>query len=273
MTTAPPQQSSSSRFAVTLIDLLDRVEYRRVSLDQQLDPVYRLRYEAYRREDFIPVNSQQITRDAYDDADNCYCFGVYIDGTLVSSIRFHHVTGANRSSPSRTIWPEILDPMLDRGENYIDPSRFTADHDASLALPALPYLTLRIVAMASEHFAARYCISSVRAEHAAFYRRVFGSERLGDERHWGELLFPVCLYAAEVPTIRDRVADRFPFFMSTEAEREALFAPGLGPRKIISPTARIAHRLRLVENGQMHDTELEGPVISKSPIREVVPLR
>ncbi|HLV84692.1 MAG TPA: hypothetical protein VKY62_13060, partial [Devosia sp.] len=72
MTTASPLQSSASRFAVTLIDLLDRVEYRRVSLDQQFDPVYRLRYEAYRREDFIPINSQQITRDAYDDAENCY---------------------------------------------------------------------------------------------------------------------------------------------------------------------------------------------------------
>lgn len=246
MSSVSQPESSASRFAATLIDLLDRVEYRRVSADQQLDPVYRLRYEAYRREDFVPVNSQEITRDSYDDADNCYCFGVYIDGLLVSSLRFHHVTRENRQSPSRTIWPEILDPKLDRGESYIDPSRFTADHEASLALPALPYLTLRIVAMASEHFAVRYCIASVRAEHAAFYRRVFGSERLGDERFWGELRFPVCLYAAEVPTIRNRVADRFPFFMSTPEEREALFAPGWGPRKIISPTARLAHRLRVL---------------------------
>ncbi|HEY8576474.1 MAG TPA: hypothetical protein VIL88_09080 [Devosia sp.] len=248
MSSALQGQSSSSRFAETLIDLLDRVEYRRVSVDQQFDPVYRLRYEAYRREDFIPVNSQQVTRDSYDDADNCYCFGVYIDGNLVSSLRFHHVTPENRQSPSRTIWPEILDPALDRGDSYIDPSRFTADHDASLALPALPYLTLRIVAMASEHFAVRYCIASVRAEHAAFYRRVFGSERLGDERFWGELRFPVCLYAADVPTIRNRVADRFPFFMSTPEERAALFAPDSGPRRIVSPSARLAHRLRVIEN-------------------------
>ena len=59
---------TTSRFATSLIDLLDRVHYRRVSADEQLDPVYRLRYEAYRREDFIPINSQGITRDAYDDA-------------------------------------------------------------------------------------------------------------------------------------------------------------------------------------------------------------
>ncbi len=243
---APSASSSSSRFASTLIDLLDRVEYRRVSLAEQFDPVYRLRYDAYRREDFIPINSQEITRDEYDDASNCYCFGVYIEGELVSSIRFHHVTPDNRTSPSRTIWPEVLDPILDRGDSYIDPSRFTADHEASLALPALPYLTLRIIAMASEHFSVRYTISSVRAEHSAFYRRVFGSTRLADERFWGELQFPVCLYAAEVPEIRNRVADRFPFFMSTPEEREALFGRDTGPQRVVAPTARVAHRLRLI---------------------------
>ncbi|WDR01706.1 hypothetical protein PSQ19_13240 [Devosia algicola] len=72
-----------SRFAGTLIDLLDRVEYRRVSIENEFDPVYRLRYEAYRREEFIPSNMQSITRDEYDLADNCYCFGVYIDDELV----------------------------------------------------------------------------------------------------------------------------------------------------------------------------------------------
>ena len=64
---------ATSQFATSLIDLLDRVHYRRVSVEEQFDPVYKLRYEAYRREDFIPINSQQITRDKFDDAPNCHC--------------------------------------------------------------------------------------------------------------------------------------------------------------------------------------------------------
>ena len=41
-----------------------RVSYRRVDLkDIDLDPVYRLRYDAYRREEFIPVNSQKVSGD------------------------------------------------------------------------------------------------------------------------------------------------------------------------------------------------------------------
>src|SRR6218665_2275831 len=89
---AQPGQSGVSRFSGTLIDLLDRVEYRRVPPEVQYDPVYRLRYDAYRREEFIPINSDEMVRDEFDDLPNAYCFGVYIDGELVSSVRFHHLT-------------------------------------------------------------------------------------------------------------------------------------------------------------------------------------
>lgn len=249
------QTGAASRFAMTLIDLLDRVQYRRVSVDEQLDPVYRLRYDAYRREDFIPVNSQRITRDAFDEASNCYCYGIYIDDTLVSSIRIHHVTAAEATSPSYGIWPDILGNILNTGGSYIDPSRFTADHEASLAFPALPYLTLRIAVMASKHFAVRYCISSVRAEHAAFYKRVFGSEQLAGEGNWGELAFPVCLYASYIPVMYPRVITRFPFFNSTPEEREALFSPNGAPIKAIAPSARQAHRLALLESERDTPTE------------------
>lgn len=246
MSAAIQSSGVTSQFAMTLIDLLDRVQYRRVSVEDQFDPVYRLRYEAYRREDFIPINSQQITRDAYDDAANCYCFGVYIDDQLVSSIRLHIATPADPTSPSRGIWPDVLGDILDKGGSYIDPSRFTADHDASLAFPALPYLTLRMAVMACEHFKATYCISSVRPEHAPFYRRVFGSTQLAGEGFWGELAFPVCLYASYIPEMYPRVITRYPFFNSTAEERAVLFGPEHGRTTAINPTARQAHRLHLV---------------------------
>jgi hypothetical protein len=237
---------ATSRFATSLIDLLDRVHYRRVSVEEQFDPVYRLRYEAYRRENFIPINSQRITRDQYDEAPNCHCFGVYIDDRLVSSIRLHVVSAAQPISPSRIIWPDVLGGLVDGGGSYIDPSRFTADHDASLEFPALPYLTLRVAVMACEYFRTSHCISSVRPEHGPFYRRVFGLEQMAGLGYWGELTFPVCLFGARVEVIYDRVMNRFPFFMSTPEERQALFAPGQQPVPAIAPTARQARRLHLV---------------------------
>lgn len=245
MSAAAQANGATSRFAMTLIDLLDRVQYRRVSADEQFDDVYRLRYEAYRREEFIPINSQRQTRDAYDDAKNCHCFGVYIDDRLVSSIRLHIATEADPTSPSAAIWPDVLGEIIKKGGSYIDPSRFTADHDASLAFPALPYLTLRMAVMACAQFHSTYCISSVRPEHAAFYRRVFGSDQLAGEGYWGELTFPVCLYASYVPVMLPRVLQRYPFFDSTAEERDALFTSGTAG--IVKPTARIAHRLRQLE--------------------------
>lgn len=243
MSPDPTAGGSTSRFATTLLDLLDRVHYRRVAADAIEDPVYRLRYEAYRREEFIPINSQQVTRDEFDALPNCYCFGVFIDEVLVSSLRFHVVTPQMPHSPCLSVWPEVLEPLLAQGMSFIDPGRFTADFEASLAYPALPYLTLRIAAMACEYFPVRFCMSAVRPEHTAFYRRIFGAVPLGDERRYAHLAFPMQLYAAEVPSIRDRVADRYPFFMSTPEERASLFGGAGGPTRAIAPSARQAQRL------------------------------
>ena len=251
MSSAPQGTTSwaTSRFASSLVDMLDRLYYRRVSPQEQLDPVYRLRYEAYRREEFIPINSQQITRDVYDEAENCHCFGIYIDDRLVSSIRLHIATAQNPTSPSAAIWPDVLGDIIAGGGSYIDPSRFTADHDASLAFPALPYLTLRTAVMACAHFNATYCISSVRPEHVAFYKRVFGSEQLAGEGYWGELTFPVCLFASYIPVMLPRVLQRYPFFDSTAEERQALFDTGsMAGQRIIRPTARLAQSRREPES-------------------------
>ena len=67
MSSAIQASNTTSRFALTLIDLLDRVQYRRVSVDEQFDPVYRLRYEAYRRTgggSDLAAEAQSLGRDA-----------------------------------------------------------------------------------------------------------------------------------------------------------------------------------------------------------------
>ena len=97
---AQNQVASASNFVGTLIDILDRVEYRRVPPEQQDDPVYKLRYEAYRREEFVPFNPAGRVHDEFDDLPNAYCYGVYIDGQLVSSLRLHYVTREHQTSPS-----------------------------------------------------------------------------------------------------------------------------------------------------------------------------
>jgi hypothetical protein len=245
---APDERPPASRFATTLMDLMDRVEYRRVSADDQFDPVYRLRYEAYRREEFIPINSQEVVRDEYDDLPNVYSYGVYIDDQLVSTVRFHHLTREYRRSPNHGLFRDILDPILDEGHVILDPGRFTTDYEASLAYPALPYLTLRIPTIAVLHFRAKYCLNSVRPEHGAFYRRVYRSVAFSEPRYAPGLNFPVVLYACDLIPIYDDLLRRYPFFDSTREEREAMFGPaGRTKVSVVRPSARLAQRLAELE--------------------------
>lgn len=229
-----------SNFATTLIDLLDRIEYRRVSTDDQFNPVYRLRYEAYRREEFIPINSQRVVRDEFDDLPNAYSYGVYLDGNLVSSVRFHYLTPDFRLSPSYSVFTDILDPLLDQGYTLLDPGRFTADYEASLAFPALPFLTLRIPTMAVWYFSVKYCLNSVRPEHSAFYRRVYHSTKMSDVRYYHGLSFPMVLFACDIPVIYRDLLRRYPFFRSTAEERAAMFGPDARAVPIVRPSARRA---------------------------------
>lgn len=213
-----------SRFAGTLLDILDRVEYSRVRMDVTDNPIYRLRYEAYRREESVPFNDAGVVVDDLDTAPNGMCFGVHIDGELVSSLRMHHISARHPIGPSMKSFPDVLQPLVDRGERFIDPSRFTSDYEASLAYPALPFLTLRLAVMATVHYEATMCLSLVRPEHTAFYRRVFQSEPMSDVRTYPGLAFPVTLYGARVEETRHHsIFTRYPFFMSTEAERRQLF--------------------------------------------------
>lgn len=205
----------------------------------RFDPVYRLRYEAYRRESFVPANDQRIVRDEFDDLPNSYCYGVYIDGQLASSVRFHHMTREHRTAPSYSVFTDILDPMIERGDTMIDPGRFTADYEASLTYPALPYLTLRIPTMATWYFRVKYCLSTVRHEHAAFYRRVYRSQQLGAARHYHGLTFPMELWACDCPAVYPGLMVRYPFFDSTPDEREALFGEAGRVGLNIHPSARL----------------------------------
>jgi len=244
MSTAAPATGNVSRFAGSLLDLLDRVEYRRVPPEDQFNPVYKLRYEAYRREDFIPINSQEMVRDEFDDLPNVHCYGVYIDDELVSSVRFHVLTAESRTSPSHSVFGDILDPILDQGHTVLDPGRFTADYEASLAYPALPYLTLRIPTIAVLYYSAKYCLNSVRPEHGAFYKRVYRSVALSEPRYYHGLSFPMVLYACDLIPIYDDLVRRYPFFRSTEEERQRMFGPaGRSGLDVIRPSARQAQQL------------------------------
>jgi hypothetical protein len=233
--------SEVSSFARNVLALLERTEYRRCDKGEDLEDIYRLRYKSYRLSDMVPENPDHIVHDDLDEAPNCYKFGIYVDGVLVSTLRIHQASLTTPQSPSTTVYGDILGPMMSGGLTFVDPSRFAADPDWSRVYPQIPYLTLRLAGMACFHFDAPYCLSTIREEHAGFYKRIYCSEQIGELRNYPGLNYPVVLYRADVSAIRERSFSRFPFFKSTAMEQRLMFGKPLrgelAPLTIL-PTAK-----------------------------------
>ena len=136
-------------------------------------------------------------------------------------------------------------PKLDRGEVIIDPARFVADPDKAKRLPELPYVTLRLAYMACEYFNADFGLAIVRAEHQAFYRRVFLHETIAEPRFFPGLLKPVGLMAADFPAMREKVFERYPMMRSTAFERRMLFESArVSASDVEKPRSSVASALR-----------------------------
>lgn len=212
------------------LGLFDRVDYRLIETPEEKDCIYLMRYRAYLDGGLILPSESLRVSDRYDDAPNAWTFGIYVDGELCSSLRLHVLTSEWRMSYATELFGDVLHPRLDRGEVFIDPARFVADPEKAQRFPELPYLTLRLAYLACEYFNADTGLALVRAEHQAFYRRVFLHETIAEPRSFPNVLKKVALMASGFRTLREQVLDRFPIMRSSAFERRMLFERG-GPRR------------------------------------------
>lgn len=237
----PAAEAQNSAFVKSVFSLLERTEYRRCDKGEDLEDIYRLRYRAYRVHGVVPAIASRMIQDDLDDVDNVYRFGIYVDQQLVSTLRIHVLDKENRAGPSTQAFGDIVHPMIDAGDTFIDPSRFAADPEWSKIYPQLPYITLRLAGMACFYFEAPYCLSTIRDDHASFYKRIYDSQKLADARSYPGVYSMVELYRADVNAIRERSFQRYPFFFSTASEERLMFGrPAMGePAPLtILPTAR-----------------------------------
>jgi hypothetical protein len=202
-------------------DLLDRVDYRLAETEGEKDAIYRLRYRAYLHEGAIERRHDQRLRDRFDDLPNSWTFGVFVDGTLMSSLRISVATSENPDTPAVDAFGDVLLPLLAKGQVIVDPNRFVAD--PLQRIPELPYVTVRLAYVACAYFNADIGTATVRKEHQAFYRRVFMHETLCPPRPYPTLTKPLSLMAVNFPENRDKVFARYPLFRSTLFERRMLF--------------------------------------------------
>src|SRR5690606_14908614 len=139
-------------FTRSVYDVLSRTEYRRCDKGEDPEDIYRLRYKSYRRHGVGLDMESGTMHDDLHETDNVYRLGVYIDQQLGSPMNTHHLSAKHREGPSTQAFGDIVNPMIDAGDTFIDPSRFAADPDWSRIYPQIPYITLRLAGMACFYF-------------------------------------------------------------------------------------------------------------------------
>jgi len=227
LSSLPPGRKS---FVDRVNDLMARVTHGCAYNEKDLELVFKTRYQAYRRQNKInDIDAEMIYDDKYDEQPNCYIIMTYIDDEFISTFRIHWAKNFSQRLPSQAVFSDLIDPYLREGSVVIDPTRLAARFDASRRYPELPFLALRPAWLAAVHLEADVVLATVAAEHAAFYKRVFGYEALCSPRAYPLLLFPVVCMALNFQQARSNVESSYPFFKSTERERDILFGP--------SPTA------------------------------------
>src|SRR5262249_20748746 len=101
---------SQFSFSDRVAQLLDRIDCRAACSEEDREAIFRLRYQAYLSEGAIKPGFGQSFTDAYDETDNVWLLGLYLDGELASSIRLHVASVAHPDFPSRKVFAEVLEP-------------------------------------------------------------------------------------------------------------------------------------------------------------------
>jgi hypothetical protein len=230
-------------FASRVELLLGRVTYKRIDTAAGLDSIHHLRYLAYLKEGAIEPNSDERLIDTFDETENAYVFGVYIDGELASAIRLHVLRDTSQTSPALETFQDAIAPLLRAGETILDPNRFVAAPSMARLYPELPFITLRPAYMASAHFKPHKVTVTCRAEHQAFYVRHMFATLSCSPRPYPTLNKPLSLMLVNFAQDHQRILDRNPYWGSSAADREAMFgAAKPSDFKVAQPSASNALR-------------------------------
>ena len=126
-------------------------------------------------------------------------------------------------------------PELEAGKVLVDPTRFVANHEMARRHPELAYVTVRLAWISGEYFKPDIAIATVRTEHQAFYKRVFGKTVACEARPYPTLIKPLSLMTLDYVSAKARVNHRYPFFNSSYFERRALFEFPAAPQSWREP--------------------------------------
>jgi len=212
------------RFVDRVFLLLERIEYRRADTLADKQAIYRMRHAAYQRAGTVEPSPSGMFHDPFDELDNAWLIGVYIDGELASALRLHISSSPATFLPASVSFPEIVEPILRSGRTIIDGSRFVARFEFSQRHSEIPYVTLRPTFLAEQYFGADFLTAACLPEHQAFYQRMIGGVPWSPPRPYPHFKRSMAFLGYDCRARRDDTHARYPFYRSSELERTRLFS-------------------------------------------------
>jgi hypothetical protein len=212
--------------------LMERVEHRCAVTAQDNELIYRTRYSTNPGHSLIRSRRDgRIFDEDYDTAPNLHNIMTFLDDEFVGVFRIHVDTGQDAILPSLPVFGDVLMPMLREERVLVDVTRIATKLEYAVRFPELPYLTIRAVLLAAEHFRADFIILACFSAHQGFYSRVFGFESLCLPRACPQLARARACMALDYRAKKDWIENRHPIFRSSEAERLSLYGPHTANRR------------------------------------------
>lgn len=199
-----------------------RIEYRRITAYEDFEEMGRLRALSYNSNDTLSGHTDSVILDTIDFEPSSFCYGIYLDGDLVSTLRIQHISKAFTDGPAVEYFGDVVQPLMDQGMRFIVPGRFAMDPAIENKSMTLPLMALRLSGLAMRHFEANAILSLIRKGHAAYHRRFLGATQISPLRQFGDVREPLMLF--HTPRARENdVFRRYPFFDGLPHEEKLLF--------------------------------------------------
>jgi hypothetical protein len=211
----------------SICSFLERITYRVMASEEDVDAICKLRYESYRSMDLIADCDGGRWRDDLDDHPGYRNIGVYLEGELAGGIRINRITPDFRLSMALEMYPTQIGQMLSQGRTFVEGTRLFTAPALGRRHRELPFAIIRLVGLAGRHYQATHVLKNVQANHVSFYQRHLRAEVVPDslmpyKDHSREV--ELVLVTAEVEPSRTAMLGPMPYLLSTRREMEALFA-------------------------------------------------
>jgi N-acyl-L-homoserine lactone synthetase len=175
------------------------ITVRKTGSRDELEAIFRLRYESYLRKGYIHSNPDGVMHDEWDELSTTIHFVAIRNGEIIGAVRL--VLDSTKGLPMERVFPEAINRLREQGRTVAEASTLVVAGDQSGSCRRLWMGLCRTLwEEAESRHVDELCIA-VTPNHLGFYKRLL-FKKIGKARQYmslnGILAYPLRVRVAEV---------------------------------------------------------------------------